>query len=384
MIGIIIGVLSVILVLSIGEAAQRYILLQISAFGSDVLFIASGGEHDASQPTLFLKESIAMKDVKKLQSYPWVTMITGKLIQDDQATAGGITTNVQVVGTMPDEIRINDIKPASGSFFSMAAVDGMAREAVIGHDIADLLFGAEDPIGKTLKINDGTFRVIGVMEQVGTKAFQNVDKQVYTPITSALELYNKRYLTLITLKTSLNFADAKDRIRAVMRERHNIDNPEDDLTKDDFHIHTQEDLIRSAAQITDILQILLTSIAAISLLVGGIGIMNIMYVSVTERIREIGLRKSIGARRTDILGQFLLEAVIQTLLGGIIGTIFGIIFSAIAIRAINAFQPGWTFAVSKSGIFLGLVVSIAIGIVFGYFPARRAATMRPIEALRFE
>ena len=384
MLGIVIGSLSVILMLTIGEAAGRYILSQISTFGSDTLFIVNGGEHDVSQPTLFVKESITIKDVKKLNASPWVTMITGKLIQDDQATANGITTNAQVVGTMPDELRLNDIGVAVGSFFSMSSVESHAHEAVLGDELARVAFGVDTPIGKTIKINAVPFRVIGVMEKAGTKAFQNVDKQIYVPVTSALDLYHKQYVTMIGLKTSLGMNDAKDRIRVLLRERHNLDNPTNDLSKDDFHIHTQEELLRSVSSITNILQILLSSIAAISLVVGGIGIMNIMYVSVTERVKEIGLRKAIGAHRSEILGQFLVEAVIQTLLGGMIGTFLGIAFSWIAIRIVNALQPGWTFAVSTTGIALGITVSAAIGIIFGYFPARKASLLHPIDALRFE
>lgn len=384
MLGIVIGILSVILMLTIGEAAERYILFQLSAFGSDTLFIANGGDHDVSQPTLFVKESLTMKDVKKLRASPWVTMVAGKVIQDDQVAANGLTTNAHIVGTMPDELRLNDVGVAAGSFFSLSSVEGHAHEAVIGDEVVRVIFGDEGPIGKTIKINNVPFRVTGVMEKAGTKGFQNVDKQVSIPVTSALDLYHKNYVTMISLKASLNMNDAKDRIRILLRERHNLDNPTNDLSKDDFHIHTQEDVMRSARAIANILQALLSSIAAISLFVGGIGIMNIMYVSVTERIKEIGLRKALGANQSEILRQFLVEAVIQTFLGGMIGTLLGIACAWIAIWIINALQPGWTFAISTTGVVLGLSVSAAIGIVFGYFPARKASTLHPIDALRHE
>jgi putative ABC transport system permease protein len=339
---------------------------------------------DADQPSLFNKESLTMRDVKKLEAYGWITAIVGKVQLSDLVSAYGFDTNATVVGTMPDELRLNDIKVRQGSFVTTASVDSHAREVVLGYDIADTAFGAENPIGKTVKIGGQGFRVIGVMEKAGSKGFTNVDKQVYIPVTSALDLYNKKFLSQISVKSSLALPDAKDRIRIALRERHNIDNPEDDRTKDDFHTQTQEDLIKSSSQITDILQILLTSIAAISLLVGGIGIMNIMYVAVTERTREIGLRKSIGARRADILNQFLVESIFLTVLGGIIGTVLGITLSWIGIAIINSFQDGWTFAVSLRGVVLGIVVSAGIGVIFGYFPARRASSLSPIEALRFE
>lgn len=384
MLGIVIGILSVILMLSIGEAAQRYILAQISSFGSDVLIISNGSKEQSGEPTLFIKESLTLSDVKKLQTEPWITLITGALSQSDELTANGFDTTIQVMGTMPDEIRFTSTRVMVGTFLDSASVDSHAREAVLGHDVADKTFGIDQAVGKSVKISGQNFKVIGVMEKAGTKSFQNVDKQVYLPVTSALDLYNKKYLSSISVKSTLPLTQAKFRLQDFFRERHKIDNPTNDLSKDDFNVTTQEDAVRSASQITDILQILLISIAAISLLVGGIGIMNIMYVSVTERIKEIGLRKAIGARRTDILGQFLVEAVILTSLGGVLGIVLGTGLSWLAIQIISHLQEGWTFAVSTRGIVLGLVVSAAIGIVFGYFPARRAAKMHPIDALRAE
>ncbi len=384
MLGIVIGVMSVILMLSVGEAAQRYILAQISSFGSDTMFIANGPETDQGQPSLFVKESLTMKDVKKLQSMPWISMIAAKLTQDDQVTAGGFTTNAQVVGTMPDEIRLNDIQPRAGVFFQSSAVDSNAKEAVLGNDIATTAFGAEDPIGKSIKISNTNFRVVGVMARSGTKGFQNVDTQVYIPVTTAMEVYNKKYVSMISLRPTVPLVEAKNRIQILLRERHGIDNPTGILSKDDFHLTTQEDLIRSADTITNILQILLVSIAAISLIVGGIGIMNIMYVSVTERTHEIGLRKAVGAQSRDVLRQFLVEAVVQTMIGGVIGTVLGVALSWLGIQIISSFQSGWEFSMSWNGVLLGISVSALIGVTFGYFPARRAAFLHPIDALRFE
>jgi putative ABC transport system permease protein len=384
MLGIVIGIMSVILMLSIGEAAQRYILSQISALGSDILTVANGSKEEKGQPSLFIKETLTMKDVQKLDQQLWVTAITARVQQTDHLTANGLDTNTTIVGTMPDETTLSDIRTIQGSFFDTSSVDSHAKEVVLGYKIADDAFGAENPVGKSIKINGQGFRVIGVIEKKGTKSFQNIDKQVYMPVTTALDLYNRTYVNYITVKTSLSLNDAKNHIAVIIRERHNLDNPEGDPAKDDFNVSTQEDAVESASQITQILQILLISIAAISLIVGGIGIMNIMYVSVTERIREIGLRKAIGATKQDILNQFILESVILTTIGGAIGIVLGSSLSWLAVQIISRFQGGWTFAVSTNGVILGLTVSAAIGILFGYFPARRAAILNPIEALRAE
>jgi putative ABC transport system permease protein len=385
MLGIVIGVMSVIMMLSVGEAAQRYILTQINSFGSDLLFITNGSQEAKRNPQLFVKQTLTMADVKKLATLSWITTLVGKEIQNDDIFAQGYSTNAQIIGTMPDELHLGNPRVAQGSFFTQSDVDGSARVAVLGATIADKAFGAENPIGKSIKIGTTNFRIIGVMDITGTKGLQNIDKGVYIPVSAALDLTNSKYLTLIQVRTSIvDLNDAKNRLRIVLRARHNIDNPTDDLAKDDFDIKTQEDILKTAGNVTNILQIFLISIAAISLLVGGIGIMNIMYVSVTERIREIGLRKSLGAKQTDIMRQFLVEAIIQTLLGGIIGTAIGIFFTWIGITIISSFQSGWTFVPSTNGIMLGLGVSVAIGITFGYFPAKRAASMTPIEALSSE
>ena len=385
MVGIVIGTMSVILMLSLGEAAQRFILGQVASFGSDVVYVRNGASVERGQPTLFIKESLTMKDVRKLEAQSWISGIAGVVRRSDIVSANGFDTDVQVVGTMPDELVLSDVRPAAGTFFDVSAVDGRSRVAVLGHEIADKAFGAEDPVGKLVKISGQSFRVIGVMEVGGTKGFQNVDKQVYVPVTAAMDLFNLNYVNSISLKTTgLTLPDAKDRITVLLRERHDIDNSENDLAKDDFHVQTQEDLVANAAQISTILQILLTSIAAISLLVGGIGIMNIMYVTVTERIKEIGLRKAIGALQADVLKQFLVEAVFLTSIGGAIGTALGVALAWIGIQIVAQFQEGWTFAVSSRGVGLGLGVSAAIGLIFGYFPAKKAARLTPIEALRSE
>ncbi len=382
MLGIVIGILSVILVLSIGEAAQRYIIDQVSVFGSDLVQIANGPREPSagSTPTAFVKQSLTFKDYQDLKREPWVKEIVAGVTLNDVARINGDDVSVSVAGTSPDELIIYGTRVAKGQFFTETELDGRARVAVLGSKIAKSSFGQEEPIGKTISLNKQLFRIIGVMEEAGTKSFQDLDKRVYVPVSSAMDVYNRKFVQGISLKTDLALSDAIRRTEEFMRDRHNISDAKDD----DFHIQTQDDAIRNTQQITTILQILLASIAAISLVVGGIGIMNIMYVTVTERIKEIGLRKSIGARRGDILGQFLVEAVVLTTLGGIIGIALGIGFTWLAIVVISSFQSGWTFGVSSTGVILGLVVSTAIGIVFGYAPARRAAALSPIEALRHE
>ena len=380
MLGIVIGILSVILVLSIGEAAQRYIVGQISSFGSDLMIVLNGPAQAGLQPTAFTNETLTFEDAQALQEKPWVTAIIAGVEQQDIVTANGIDVSAKITGTMPDELVFYDLTQKEGLFLSMEDVEARSKVTVLGSEVARLLFGEDTALGKQVKINRQNFRVIGIMPQSGTRGFDNIDKNVYIPVTAAMDIYGRKRVMAFTFKTNLVLTDAIQRAQDILRDRHNIDPGEED----DFNIQTSDDLIKTVSQITDILKILLSSIAAISLLVGGIGIMNIMYVNVTERTREIGLRKAVGARSRDVLGQFLAESVMLTTLGGTIGIVLGIGATWLAIQAIQSFQPGWTFVVSLRGIELGLAVSMAIGIVFGYAPARRAAKLNPIVALRRE
>ncbi len=381
MLGIVIGITSVILVLSIAEAAERYIISTVNSFGSGLIIVANGPPSSGSFSNAFAEEVLTYDDLRALRQKSWMDLAVASIEQNDKVSANGVERDGKVTATMPDEIKFYDIKPAQGLFLSYEDVDSAARVTVLGAEIARELFGDGDLVGKTVKIARQNFRVIGVMEKVGTRGFDNVDRNVYIPVTAAMDLYSKKYVQGLVLRTNLvSITDGMRRIQDVLRDRHNIDFGEED----DFTVLSQEELVKTVTQITDVLGLLLSAIAAISLVVGGIGIMNIMYVSVTERTREIGLRKSLGARSRDILGQFLFEAIVLTGAGGLIGIALGMIFSWIAIAVIATFQPGWAFAVSMTGVALGFGVSAAIGVVFGYAPARKASLLNPIEALRKE
>lgn len=381
--GIVIGIASVITVLSISEAAQRFIVSQISAFGSDLVFMESGSPSEIEGggiPTAFPKEVVTEDDYEALARQNWIRLITPVIFRQDAVTAQGNVANVQIVGTSEDELPMYDARLDEGVFLSDDDARAASRVAVLGAGVADRLFGEEEAVGRLVKMNDQNFRVIGVMESGGSRFLQDVDEQIYIPYTSALALYGMNRIQTIVLKADIPLDDAVEQVRAIIRDRHDIEDPKDD----DFRVMTQEDAVKSLEQITGILQIFLVSVAAISLLVGGIGIMNIMYVSVTERTREIGLRKALGAKSSAVMGQFLAEAIILTTVGGILGTLLGITLTWIGITVIQQFQDGWTFMISQNGIIAGVSFSSIIGILFGYTPARRAAGVSPIVALRYE
>jgi putative ABC transport system permease protein len=387
MLGIVIGIGSVILMISVGEAAQRYLLSQVASFGSDLVTIGNGrgDENENGPPSSAQKQTLTMRDYDKLKSLSWVQGVDASFLQSDIVGYGGAEKRTSISGATPDELVVYSASIERGIFFSDDDVAARRRVAVLGKKVADKLFGQEDPIGRTVKIGKQPFRVIGIQAPAGTRYFSDADDQVIVPVTAALDLYGKDKLNFLSIKTgNVRPTEAKELIRVALRETHNINNPEGKLSKDDFQVTSQEDAIKSADTIGSILQILLGSIASISLVVAGVGIMNIMYVTVTERTREIGLRKAIGAKSFDILGQFLAEAIMLTVVAGAIGIIFGISLAWIAIQIISQFQDGWTFGIPWDGAMIGFTVSVVVGVVFGYFPARTAAKLRPIEALRHE
>ena len=259
----------------------------------------------------------------------------------------------------------------------------MSRVVVLGSEVKKKLFKDEDPIDKRIKISQISFKVIGVMEERGVAAFQNQDEQVFIPVKTAQKLLlGIDHLAFIRAKVDKeeNIDSAITQIKNVLRFRHNIKDP----VKDDFSIRSTDQALNILGTITQALNMFLASVAAISLIVGGIGIMNIMFVSVNERTREIGLRKAIGAKRKNILFQFLAESATMTLMGGLIGIIMGIIISLFITIGVNYFGYDWRFIITPFSIAVSALMAIAVGIIFGLWPANRASKLNPIKALRYE
>jgi putative ABC transport system permease protein len=279
---------------------------------------------------------------------------------------------------------IYSINVSDGRNFTEDEVKGFADTILIGSKVKDELFGDSDAVGKKIKIKDRNFRIVGVIPKMGQATFVNFDTAVVMPYTTAQQyLFGIKYFHRIVVEADKeeNVPQTVDDIKRTLRENHGITDP----SKDDFFIETQADAVKTVSTITNVLTLFLAAVAAISLLVGGVGIMNIMLVSVTERTREIGLRKAIGATNGDILKQFLLESVLLTTSGGITGIILGSTLSfLISVILSKVLSQSWPFVIPMSSIFLGVGVSAFIGIVFGIYPARKASLKNPIESLRYE
>ncbi len=388
LLGIVIGITAIILVMSVGRGAEELILSQIRGLGSRTIIVEPGREPKG--PSNFAEvftDSLKVRDLGSLTNpakVPGVVGITPNVIQVMTVTVGNESTRTSVIGSADLLVNILGIYPSQGNFFTQGEIRQKASVAVIGAEVKRKLFGASEALGQKIRIKDRTFRVIGLFPEKGQVALFDVDELVVVPYSTAQEyLLGINHFNSIILQAETEAAVPRvvNDIKLTLRENHGIDDPE----KDDFHITTQADAAERVGTVTGILTALLTSIAAISLLVGGIGIMNIMLVSVTERTREIGLRKALGATNKDILRQFLLEAILLTGLGGVIGIILGALLAlATAFVLSQVVSIGWRFAFPFSGAILGLLVSGLVGLIFGIYPARRAAEKSPIEALRYE
>lgn len=376
MLGIIIGVASVILLVSIGAGLQYYIEGQFESLGSNLIYITSGqtGEGEQGFSQGFSSEAIRFEfeDIEDLQAIEEIDAIIPLVQASDVITYGREEIFSQVNGLTVDAKEAMNINLAEGRFFNSAEEDRGAKVAVVGYQIKEDLFSDDSPIGETISIGEDRFQVIGLVEETGQSAAglgQNVDNVAYIPYTTAFEITGQDdFPTLVAVASSDEvIKKAKEEIEIVLSKKYD----------DDFSVFDQTQILSVIGNILGTLTLGLAGIAAISLIVGGVGIMNIMFVSVTERIKEIGLRKAVGATYKDILFQFLCESVILSLFGGLIGVIIGFALSML----INNFFPS---QVTLWSVALSFGVSSLIGIVFGVAPARKAAMLSPIEALRYE
>lgn len=383
MLGIVIGIGSVIAMVAIGQGAQGSIEARIQSIGSNLLLVMPGAQRGpgtmvssgrGSAETLTLEDSNAIA-----QQVTGVAAVAPEVSRRYQVTARGTNTNTEVVGTVSDYPQVRNVQIDTGTFISDQDVQSLSRVAVLGPTTRDDLFGVgADPIGQTIRINQVDFRIIGVTQSKGTSGFGSQDDMIFVPLSTAqMFLAGGDYVTTISVQArdQSSMADVQQQITNLLLQRHNISNPQ----LADFSVMNQADIVATASSVTDTFTILLGAIAGISLLVGGIGIMNMMLTTVTERTREIGLRKAIGAKKHDINTQFLAESVMLTLLGGVAGIVLGWLVA----WGVTQFASIAT-QVSYTSVLLAFGVSAAIGIVFGYYPARRASNLNPIEALRYE
>ena len=380
--GIVIGIGSVIALMSLGQATQKSIQNQIQSLGSNLLTVSPGSQMSGmvrgaggGAKTLTNEDGKALA-AGNLQNVNKISMeYSGRA----QVVTSENNTNTQIYGVTPVYSEIHKVSVSTGNFITERDNSQMAKVAVVGTQVVTDLFGeGTSPIGESIRINGQSFTIIGIAASKGGSGFMNQDDIVYVPLSTAQkQLFGANYLTSIAVeaKSSEVMIAAQDEIGYFLLSRHRINDP----TKADFRIQSQQDVLSMATSTTGTFVSLLSGIAAISLLVGGIGIMNIMLVTVTERTREIGLRKALGAKKKVIVTQFLTESVILTFTGGMIGIVVGMLISFIYSKVTSSI-----FTISPSSIMLAFGVSAGIGIIFGYYPAKKASNLQPIEALRWE
>lgn len=381
--GIVIGIGSVIALISLGRSSQKMIENQIESLGSNLLTVIPGSQNTgAVRGAIGGATTLTLEDAKAIQTSPEITTIktvSPELSRRAQVTAGKTNTNTQIIGVYPAYAEVHKVTIASGTFIFQRDVDVINKVAVIGPQVVTNLFGdGADPIGHTIRVNGQSLKIIGVTVSKGGSGLQNQDDVIYAPLSTVQkQLFGLDYVSSIAIEAKSQdvMTDAQNQIGYFLLTRHKLKDP----SVADFSIFSQNDILNTASQVTGTFTALLGGIAAISLLVGGIGIMNIMLVTVTERTREIGLRKALGAKKKTIITQFLVEAIILTFSGGVFGMIIGIIISYFLSTLMSL-----PFTISVSSIFLAIGVSGAIGILFGWYPARKAANLQPIEALRYE
>jgi putative ABC transport system permease protein len=381
MLGIIVGVAAVITMISLGEGARRQIRLNMTSLGTNLLYVRAGS---AQRGGVWFGagsayRSLAAGDAEAIErECPAVVAVAPQVQRGAQAIYGNKNWSTTVVGATPSYEFVTSLPLEYGMFFDDAAQRSKSRVAVLGTTVIENLFGDEDPVGKVIRINRVAFTVIGTVKKRGGTGFMDPDDLVLVPLSTAQgRLFGTDDLSSISVKVEREdrMSQAVVEVEDVMRRRHRLA----DDQENDFTIRNQADLMTVFTETTKTMTFLLAGIACVSLVVGGIGIMNIMLVSVAERTREIGTRIAVGARRADILGQFLLESVVISLAGGVIGISVGIVGSQLL-----AFFAKWNTAISAAGIGLAFAFAMGVGVFFGIYPARRASGLDPITALHHE
>lgn len=380
MLGVIIGVAAIIAMISIGNGAKSDISERIKSLGTNVLQIRPGSQRFGmvrfgmgSVMTLKYEDAEVLKQKSK-----YIDFVGPEVSRQAQVKFGNKNDNIEIIGTTPEYQKIQNIRAVKGDFFTNDDVLYREKVCLVGQTVVNNLFQNIDPVGQKIKINNIEFRVIGVLEKKGSMGPFDQDNRIIIPITTAMKrIFGIDYLRSIgvQVRNAKDMEAAKEEIETILRRQHRLPSNKES----DFNIQDQSAFLETLEKTSQSFTYLLGGIAAVSLIVGGIGIMNIMLVSVTERTREIGTRKAVGAKRRDILVQFLVESLVLSLLGGIIGILLGIGGASIISKV-----AGWKTIVSIDAVLLAFVFSASVGIFFGIYPARKAARLNPIEALRYE
>ncbi len=382
MLGVIIGVAAVIAMLAIGNGAEQSIIGEIEGIGTNLLFIRSGGDAQ-------IKEPLTLEDMEALSNRmqaPSIALVAASVSSSEEITFAAESTKTSVVGVTPDYLSVQNLTLSEGVSITEQHLNGLSSVVILGVDVAEKLFDRTERLAdEVVRIKGQPFKVIGVLQEEGGSAFGSADDQVLIPITTSLvriqSRANREQVDMIYASASSSdvVSTAEEEIREILRERHHTA-----IGEDDFNIITQQSFIETASSITGILTIFLGGIAGISLLVGGIGIMNIMLVSVIERTKEIGLRKALGASKTTILSQFLMESLLISLLGGVLGILGGWGISALVGVLAASSNILLNPIIDINSVLMATLFSAAVGIFFGLYPANRASSLEPVEALRSE
>lgn len=385
MLGILIGVGSVITIMAVGAGAQSYVFNQIESLGSNLIGVLPGASEEGPPASVFgvVITTLTFDDAKELKKLPHVVAVTPYANGNANITHENKSKNVNYSGVTSDFMDVESSEIVSGRFISADEDEGVSKVAVLGNSVYEKFFEAENAIGQRIKIGQESFVVIGVLKRKGSSFASSQDDKIFVPVRTAQKiLLGISHISFLRAKIDAkeNIPMAMSLVKKTLITRHGIQDPK----KADFTVRSMAQALDMIGSVTSALNLFLGAIAAISLIVGGVGIMNIMLVSVTERTREIGLRKAVGAKRSDILNQFILESVILTLIGGSVGIVLGSVFSAIIALLVQFLGYHWEFIISPYSVILSFSIAALVGVVFGYYPARRASSLNAIDALRFE